>query len=52
MQVCFYLFAWNFSRENNDFLTCALCLMLIRFENSYIVFIRAITFSLIKLREK
>lgn len=26
--------------------------MLIRFENSYIVFIRAITFSLIKLREK
>lgn len=34
------------------FVTCAPCIMLIRFEDSCIVFIRAITFALIKLRGK
>lgn len=42
----------SFPEKTARLVTCALCIMLIRFENSYIVFIRAITFSLIKLREK
>lgn len=52
---CSFVFIYlhgSFPEKTPIFVTCALCIMLIRFENSYIVFIRAITFSLIKLREK
>lgn len=52
---CTFVFIYlrgSFPEKTTILVTCALCIMLIRFENSYIVFIRAITFSLIKLREK